>query len=183
MRLGRVATQWASIVVLLLILAVINHYRPDLMGFDVGPSAGQKHYVAVDGDSFKAGDVEVRLHGIDAPEYRQTCKGRDGKDMACGKLARDQLSQLIRGRNITCKTLERDRYGRQVSVCRDGTLDINGEMVRLGWAIAYRKHSLAYVSAEAEARKAKRGIWQGSFEAPETYRDRTRRVEGNVAAD
>jgi endonuclease YncB( thermonuclease family) len=189
MRLGRVASQWIVVLILLLVLAVINHYRPDLTGFEVDPSTKNQReasggtYQAIDGDSFKAGQIEVRLHGIDAPEYRQSCKDASGQSFNCGKSARDVLSKLLRGRSVSCRIIDKDRYGRQVSVCRDGETDINREMVRLGWAVAYRKHSGAYVSAESEARKAKRGIWQGTFEAPDKYRDRQRAVEGSLAGD
>ena len=53
-------------------------------------------------------------------------------------------------------------------------------MVRLGWAVAYSRHSLSYVRLEAEARRAKRGIWAGSFEPPEDYRARQHLVQGNL---
>jgi endonuclease YncB( thermonuclease family) len=189
MRLGRIASQWVVVLILLLVLAVINHYRPDLTGFDVGSPATEKaqraggSYQAIDGDSFRAGETEVRLHGIDAPEYRQTCKDQANQSFSCGKMARDALSKLLRGRSVSCRIIDKDRYGRQVSVCRDGEMDINREMVRLGWAMAYRRHSGAYVSAENEARKAKRGIWQGTFEAPDKYRDRQRAVEGSLIGE
>jgi endonuclease YncB( thermonuclease family) len=180
-RLGRIAQQWVTVLVLLLILAAINRYFPDLTGFDVGPQHREEQsrsggdYDAIDGDSFRAGKVEVRLHGIDAPEYRQACDGNP-----CGRMARDALSELIRNRNVSCKVIDRDRYGREVAVCRDGSLEINREMVRLGWAIAYRKHSGTYVSAEVEARNAGRGIWQWQFEKPEDYRKRNRPTEGSM---
>jgi endonuclease YncB( thermonuclease family) len=45
-------------------------------------------------------------------------------------------------------------------------------MVREGWAIAYRRHSLDYIGLEGEARRAKRGIWSGRFEEPEKWRRR-----------
>ncbi len=99
---------------------------------------------------------------------------------ACGKLARDALSKLIRGQNVACKIIDRDRYGRQVSACKQGTLDINREMVRLGWAIAYRRHAHNYVAAEREAKAAKRGIWAWTFEMPEDYRARNRTVQGSA---
>ena len=43
-------------------------------------------------------------------------------------------------------------------------------MVRLGQAVAYTQYTDAYVSAEQEARQAKRGIWRGRFMNPELYR-------------
>lgn len=189
MRLGRMAVQWTTILVLLLMLAVVNHYRPDLFEFDVGlpqqktPRKNGGGYDAIDGDSFRAGKIEVRLYGIDAPEYRQTCKTSNGGTQACGKMARDVLSALMRDQTVTCKTLEKDRYGRQVSVCSIGKTEINREMVRLGWALAYRKHAMAYIAAENEARNANRGIWRWEFEKPEDYRKRLRRVEGNLVGE
>lgn len=174
-----VAVQWATVGVLLAALVVIQIYHPEWTGIDLG----QNPYRAIDGDSFKAGATEIRLYGIDAPEYRQSCRDSDGHDHPCGQLAREALSSLIRNTSITCTTLDRDRYGRQVSVCRDGARDINREMVRQGWAVAYRKHALDYVGAEREAKSAKRGIWAWSFEAPEDYRARNRAQEGNMTGD
>jgi hypothetical protein len=43
-------------------------------------------------------------------------------------------------------------------------------MVALGYAVAYRHYSLAYVSAEESAKVNKRGIWAGMFEMPSLYR-------------
>jgi endonuclease YncB( thermonuclease family) len=81
---------------------------------------------------------------------------------------------------VSCTSIETDRYGRAVAVCKRGELEINAEMVRLGWAVAYTNHSLSYVRLEAEARRAKRGIWAGSFEPPEDYRARLRLVQGDL---
>ncbi len=64
--------------------------------------------------------------------------------------------------------------GRGVATCNAGELEINAEMVRQGWAIAYRYHSSAYTGEEAEARKAARGIWQGNFEDPAQWREANR---------
>jgi endonuclease YncB( thermonuclease family) len=86
----------------------------------------------------------------------------------------------VKAQEVSCSSIETDRYGRAVAVCKVGDLDINGEMVRLGWAIVYSRHSLSYVRAEAEAKKAKRGIWAGAFEKPENYRARQRLVRGDL---
>jgi endonuclease YncB( thermonuclease family) len=91
------------------------------------------------------------------------------------------LRSLVGTRAVSCSSIETDRYGRAVAVCRIGKLEINGEMVRLGWAVAYSRHRLSYVRLEAEARRAKRGIWAGRFEMPEDYRARQQRlVQGNL---
>jgi endonuclease YncB( thermonuclease family) len=134
-----------------------------------------------DGDSFVLRGKIIRLHGIDAPEYRQTCDDARGQNYDCGKDAANALRQLISGRKITCVEVERDRYRRSVSVCRNGAVELNSEMVRLGWAVAYRRHSWNHVSAEREAKKARRGIWAGDFVLPEDYRNQRRPVQGDVS--
>jgi endonuclease YncB( thermonuclease family) len=189
MRWRQVAVQWATVLVLLCVVVAIQIFRPEWTRIDIGNRPADRtsqrggSYDAIDGDSFRAGKVEVRLHGIDAPEYRQTCKDTAGKTVACGKLSRDALSKLIRDRTVSCTIIDRDRYGRQVSVCKDGKLEINREMVRLGWAVAYRRHALGYVGAERDAKAAKRGIWAWEFEMPEDYRNKNRAIEGSMAGD
>jgi endonuclease YncB( thermonuclease family) len=181
MRWRSVQYEWAAVAYLLAVLFAIHTFKPEWTGLVVGPKQQSANsYHAIDGDSFKAGDVEIRLHGIDAPEYRQTCRDDNGKQHLCGKLARDALSTLIRTRTVKCSIIDRDRYGRQVSVCKDGALDVNREMVRLGWAIAYRRHALNYVSAEREAKSARRGIWAWEFDRPEDYRAKNRAVQGSA---
>lgn len=178
-----VAVQWVTVVVLLAALATIQYYKPEWTGIDLGRTpASENNYHAIDGDSFKAGNIEIRLYGIDAPEYRQSCSDA-GTLQPCGRLALEALSKLIRNKDVACTIINRDHYGRQVSVCKDGALEINREMVRLGWAVAYRKHALDYVAAEREAKAAKRGIWAWTFEMPEDYRARNRAVQGSVMGD
>ena len=160
------------LVVLTLVLAVMTR----LGIIDLEPGAMQ----VVDGDSLRRGDTDIRLHGIDAPEYRQSCRDKHDTEYFCGKQAADALRGLVKGKDISCASVETDRYGRAVAVCRVGELEINREMVRLGWAIAYSSHGTFYLGVEAEAKKAKRGIWAGSFERPEDYRLRQRLVRGDL---
>jgi endonuclease YncB( thermonuclease family) len=182
MRWRSVGYEWAAVAFLLSVLLAIQYFKPEWTGIVVGSNTQSNNsYHAIDGDSFKAGDTEIRLHGIDAPEYRQLCTEASSKQIACGKLARDALSKLIRAGTVNCKIIDRDRYGRQVSVCKNAEVEINREMVRLGWAIAYRRHALNYVTAEREAKTAKRGIWAWRFEMPEDYRAKSRAVQGSAA--
>ncbi len=186
MRLGHVATQWATVAVLLLIVAALAYWKPEWLSPEISSRpAGKNHsggaYHAIDGDSFSLGDSEIRLHGIDAPEFRQTCRDDAGRQQPCGKMARDALSRLIRSGTVSCRVIERDRYRRQVSVCKVGGTEINRAMVTEGWAFAYRRHALEYVSAEREAKAARRGMWQWQVERPEDYRNRTRSLEGSLA--
>lgn len=137
---------------------------------------------AKDGDSLTLNGLEVRLYGIDAPELDQTCSSNAG-EYACGREAREALRDLLKNRSITCKSLETDRYGRAVSICRGAGLEINNEMVRQGWAVAYFSRSTAYARAQKEARAARRGIWRGKFAMPESYRARRRAVGADVLGE
>jgi endonuclease YncB( thermonuclease family) len=125
----------------------------------------------IDGDSFRRGKDEIRLNGIDAPEYHQTCRNESGSDWDCGKEAARALRGLVAGHMVACKRLDVDRYHRLVSTCEVGDLVLNAEMVRLGWAIAYRRHGNLYLKEEEEARNARRGIWRGTFDLPEDWRE------------
>ncbi len=163
-------------VIFLAVLTIVLALKKQFDMIDLGTGSVQ----VVDGDSLRNGDTDIRLYGIDAPEYRQSCKDKHGTEYSCGKQSTIALRGLVKAQEVSCSSIETDRYGRAVAVCKVGDLDINGEMVRLGWAIAYSRHSLSYARAEAEAEKAKRGIWAGAFEKPEDYRARQRLVRGDM---
>lgn len=115
------------------------------------------------------GNTEVRLFGIDAPEYHQSCT-RNGQPWSCGAAAADQLSRLVTGKQVRCVAVDTDQHGRTVARCSVGNIDVNREMVSSGYAVAYRHYSFAYVSAEQTAKANKRGLWAGTFEMPSEYR-------------
>jgi endonuclease YncB( thermonuclease family) len=153
-----------------LAIVVIALQRTGLLAPDHGV------YTAIDGDSLRNGDSDIRLYGIDAPELHQHCRDAHGRDYPCGHEARRALADLVADRELSCVVEDTDRYGRSVAQCAAGDIDINAEMVRQGWAIAFRRHSLDYVSFEAAARREKLGLWRGSFEDPSAWRD-AHRVE------
>jgi len=124
---------------------------------------------SIDGDSLYVGDTEVRLFGIDAPEWSQECT-RGGQPWQCGREAAEQLSKLVTGKRVECVKVDIDKNGRTVAQCEVGNIDVNRTMVALGYAIAYRHYSTAYVSAEESAKAAKRGLWSSKFEMPSEYR-------------
>jgi endonuclease YncB( thermonuclease family) len=124
--------------------------------------------LAIDGDSLKLNNVELRLKGIDAPEYRQICKDARGQDYACGRLARQALSELLREREVRCAETGKDRYGRGLAICRSGDTDqdIAAEMVRRGMAVAFGD----FDALESQAKAAGLGLWAGSFQRPSEWR-------------
>ena len=101
----------------------------------------------VDGDTLRLGGQNVRLHGIDVPERKQTCLVA-GKRWACGRAAARALAKRVAGRSVSCTATDRDRYGRVVTVCRAADVDLNAWMVTNGWALAYRRYSTDYVAEE-----------------------------------
>jgi hypothetical protein len=63
------------------------------------------------------------------------------------------LEALIAGVKVRCEVVERDRHSRQVLLAQWGR---HRPQVGVG-GVAYRRYSMDYVDAEAEARKATRG--------------------------
>ena len=122
-----------------------------------------------DGDSLRSGKLKIRLHGIDAPELKQTCKNADGDDWSCGKASRAALAEMVDG-PLRCELRDVDRYGRLIMRCLAGTTDIAESLVSQGLAMAYRRYSKDYVAAEEAAEAGQHGIWQGRFDAPWDWR-------------
>lgn len=123
-----------------------------------------------DGDSITVAGTKIRIYGIDAPELDQTCSDRAGSIYACGRLAQRHMQKIAKGK-IRCETVETDQYGREVSICYAGDVDLGAAMVNAGWARAYLRYSLRYASAEQAAKDARRGMWDGDFDDPWAYRE------------
>ena len=123
----------------------------------------------IDGDTLEVAGQRIRLHGIDAPESRQLCR-RDGERWRCGKDATNALKTFLGSRPVSCKELDRDRYGRIVAKCAVDGVDIGDWMVSQGWAVAYYPYSYDYSRAEQRAKSARRGMWAGEFEKPWEWR-------------
>ena len=131
------------------------------------PVSGQAR--AIDGDSLTVGKTEVRLFGIDAPEWAQQCS-RNGKSWACGEEAAATLGALIDNQYVSCTSEGIDQHGRTLGRCMVGKSNVNSAMVLSGYATAYRHYSSDYVADEQQAKAGKRGLWSGSFSLPSDYR-------------
>jgi endonuclease YncB( thermonuclease family) len=128
----------------------------------------------IDGDTIRIGNTRIRLHGIDAPEAKQTCTV-GGKEWRCGREATDALVRIVGEHQVSCSQRDVGRYGRVVAVCWAGPVDLNAWMVRQGWAVAYRRYSKDYAPDEKTAGREKRGIWRGRFMPPWDWRRKNRR--------
>ncbi len=134
-----------------------------------GPEPEPARGVAIinDGDSITLSGLRVRLRGIDAPEYMQSCT-RNGSEYPCGRESRAALQKLVGGRAVSCVGRDTDRYGRLLAVCRVGDVDLNAAQVAAGWAVSFGD----YLAEEAQARQKRLGIWAGEFDRPGDWRVR-----------
>jgi micrococcal nuclease len=109
--------------------------------------------------------LKTRIWGIDTPELKQPY----------GPEAGQALRRIIQGQRLTLEPVGKS-YSR--TVCKVYTLsgqDVGLLMVRAGWARDSKKYSNgAYLKAEQDARKAKRGMWRKgeALESPWQYRQR-----------
>ena len=100
--------------------------------------------------------MTIRLACIDAPE---TVQG------VAGKQATEALKRKLRAAGpLTLKIQTVDRYGRTVAELFIASSNINLEMVRDGYAYAYRQYlskcdRSAYLNAEAAAQSSRLGVW------------------------
>ncbi|SUA36320.1 nuclease [Neisseria zoodegmatis] len=95
--------------------------------------------------------IKVRLNQIDAPEKKQ----------AFGNASKKKLSSLVFQKNVLLKTDGTDKYGRTIAEVFSDGQNVNKEMVRSGYAWAYRKYlkDSQYLQLEKQARAASLGLW------------------------
>lgn len=124
----------------------------------------------IDGDTLNMDGIRIRLFGVDAPEFAQSCTRPDGSSWTCGAQARAELEKRIGARRLDCEQRDIDSYRRSVAVCRVDGEDLNAWLVASGWAVAYREFSDDYVTHEAAASAQRLNIWNGSFQQPAAFR-------------
>jgi endonuclease YncB( thermonuclease family) len=109
-----------------------------------------------DGDTIRIDGVRIRLDGYDAPERGKTCG-----EVNVYESARAELDRFIAGREVTCRIVASpDRYGREIAQCSVGGVDFGDHMVSQGWSRDWPRFSHGrYAGAEAQARRARRGLW------------------------
>lgn len=168
LRLPRRPWQAILFLILLLTLAALRQWRPELFQRSAAPplEAGMYRIArVVDGDTFVlAGTAEhVRLIGADTPE---TVKpnwpvepwGRESTAFTKDFLSGGEVRLEFDGD-------PRDKYERILAYVWVGNRMLNEELIRAGLARAELKYDYSAATktrfrrAEAEARAARRGIW------------------------
>ncbi len=117
---------------------------------------------AVDGDSLKVGGEMVRLKGVDAPEFNQSCQDAAGRAYDCGAEARRWLQARLRRGSVRCEIDGRDRYGRPLGWCVVAEESLNAAIVRAGLAVDYGGHA----AEEREARRLRAGCGPAASRRP-----------------
>ncbi|WP_312146033.1 MULTISPECIES: thermonuclease family protein [Stutzerimonas stutzeri subgroup] len=95
--------------------------------------------------------IKIRLAEIDTPESRQPY----------GQKAKQALADLTFRKRVTADIESVDRYGRSIARISVNGVDVNRALVKAGAAWVYRAYNRdkSLLQVEAEARKAKRGLW------------------------
>lgn len=139
-----------SLVLACLLFAFQVAGAASFSGQVVGVSDGDTISVLHDGKAEK-----IRLNGIDCPESHQDF----------GRQAKQFTSDLAFNKTVTVEVNDHDKYGRTLGdiILPDGR-NLNRELVRAGFAWWYKQYSqdLSLRELEAEARAAKRGLWQNT---------------------
>jgi len=112
-------------------------------------------------------NITCRLYGIDSPETEK----RDRRGQPYAKEAAEELKKLILGQQVEVATTGEKTHNRDVCIIRNNGMDINREMIKRGYAWAYRKHlespyASEYIEAENEARVQRSGIWRQANPLP-----------------
>jgi endonuclease YncB( thermonuclease family) len=123
----------------------------------------------IDGDTLELSNERIRLLDIDAPEIEQNCQ-KEEQEWHCGSAAKEALIELVGQRNIVCRSKGRDQYGRVLSHCHSGVIDLASEMVGIGLAIVTNRENAAFTEKEARARELELGLWSGPFVSPSEFR-------------
>lgn len=118
--------------------------------------------------------LNVRLFGIDAQE---NIRGKiDLKNQPFAIPARDALNRKVKDCKVNLIQADRDRHNRPIVEIWYNNRNINLEMIKEGWAEAYRGKTKRinmgpYFSAENEAKSKKLGIWNlKNYISPREFR-------------
>ena len=147
-----------------------------LLPFTTAQAWQGKVVKVMDGDSLQikrgAKTVEVRLYGIDCPEW----------DQAYGKKAKAFTKGQLLYKKVEVESMDTDSYGRTVALVTGSGKLINRQLVQRGLAWYYKKYCKKKPlcselnELEKEAKKEKRGLWQEKKPlAPWKWREKKRK--------
>ena len=133
----------------------------------------------LDGDSLlvkRSGHIyEIRLYGIDTPEYKQPF----------GKQAGQMTREMINKKIVDIQPMDVDRYHRIVALVRIGGRLVNRELVHRGAAWLYSRYCKKQPlcnelrAEEQRARSQRLGLWAAENPlSPAKWKRRNRKLSG-----
>lgn len=134
----------------------------------------------IDGDTVKArikqGEIELSLYGIEAPEQAQNL----------GSETAQALKNTLLGKRVILRELDFTELGKARAVVMLDDLNINLEMVKLGYAWVYSKTCRkdfcdGWILHQLRARKNEDGLWQES--SPVSPWEWRKKQENDVETD
>jgi endonuclease YncB( thermonuclease family) len=134
----------------------------------------------VDAGTLEIGGQRIRLAGIEAPAFDQTCHA-DGRRWRCGFEAASALAYFIAGSWVTCRERGRTEDGALAATCFAGGVggpDVAVWLVVRGWALA--APGSRYLALQEGAREARQGLWRGTFVPPAEWRRGQRLAAGRA---
>jgi endonuclease YncB( thermonuclease family) len=125
----------------------------------VAVSDGDTIVVLVDSRQHK-----VRLLGIDAPE----------KNQPFGNQSKQSLAEMVFSKTVVIDFNKRDKYQRIVGKILLGSVDVNLQQIKFGYAWHYKQYEkeqdvedrALYANQEYLARKNNIGLWSDSIPTP-----------------
>jgi endonuclease YncB( thermonuclease family) len=149
--------------------------QPDCSAHGALPTTWEGQAYAIDGNMMAGVGLKphIRLWGIQAPEVRDAARG----ETVAGMRARAALEDLLEpvDHKVKCRATRFDRTCRIVAQCQvegatlPSPIDIGMAMIASGHAYGAsleetlpweQRASQRYSTAEAEARKQRRGLWK-----------------------
>jgi endonuclease YncB( thermonuclease family) len=107
---------------------------------------------------------KVRLLGIDAPE----------KNQPFGNQSKQSLAEMVFSKTVVIDFNKRDKYQRIVGKILLGSVDVNLQQIKFGYAWHYKQYEkeqdvedrALYANQEYLARKNNIGLWSDSIPTP-----------------
>ena len=137
------------------------------------PAVAQEHSGiprVVDGNTIIINFLNIRLHGIEAPNAEQLCE-IDGESWLCGWEATNALAHIVGRHWVSCRQNRLNEGDVVGATCFAGNvLNINAWMVRNGWATAQNQTNTRFLQLEILARQEQIGIWRTKYKNTEHLR-------------
>jgi endonuclease YncB( thermonuclease family) len=117
--------------------------------------------VTADAATFVIDSLTISIAGVTPPAVGDTCTFTDGEPWPCGHTALYALRMFLRGRAVECYFPPVEGLAEVIAPCRVGQTDLGLWLLKSGWARTNDLATSDYLTAMAEARCARLGMWRG----------------------